>query len=256
MDVALYGMGTAIGDFDGDGLVDVFVTAVGENRLFRNLGKGKFEDVTKPGRMQFYDEAVSTGLGPTTRSVLTFGLFYLDYDLDGRSDFFCANGHLEDEINRVQPSQHHEQPPQMFWNAGPEQATEFLLTDKTQIGPDFLIPIVGRGASYADIDSDVDLDILITATGRAPRLLRNDQALDHHWLRIKLVGDGKHCNRDAIGSWITVIAGDTVQRKQVMPTKSYLSQVLAVKWLTPRLGCEWRWSNRSEQKTNSGIIGL
>lgn len=181
--------------------------------------------VTKPGRMQFYDEAVTTGLGPTTRSYLTFGLFYADYDLDGRSDLFCANGHLEDEINRVQPSQHYEQPPQLFWNAGPEQGTEFLPADESQIGSDLLKPLVGRGASYADIDNDGDLDMLITTTGRAPRLLRNDQALGHHWLRIRLVGDGMLCNRDAIGSWVTVTTADTVQRKQVMPTKSYLSQV-------------------------------
>ena len=208
--------------------------------------------VTKPGRMQFYDEAVTTGLGPTTRSVLTFGLFYFDYDLDGRSDLFCANGHLEDEINRIQPSQHYEQPPQLFWNAGPEQGTEFLLTGESQVDSELLKPIVGRGATYADIDSDGDLDILITATGRAPRLLRNDQALDHHWLRIRLVGDGLHCNRDAIGSWVTVTAAGKVQKKQVMPTKSYLSQVeLPLTFGLGDAGAIDRvlihWSNGSEQ---------
>lgn len=181
--------------------------------------------VTRSGRMQFYDEAVSTGLGPSTRLLLTFGLFYLDYDLDGRADLFCSNGHLEEDINRVQPSQHYEQPPQLFWNAGPEYGTEFLATDEQHVGSDLLRPMAGRGASYADIDGDGDLDILITSTGRRPRLLRNDQQLGHHWLRLTLRGDGNHCNRDAIGSWVEVTVGDEVMRQQVMPTRSYLSQV-------------------------------
>jgi hypothetical protein len=181
--------------------------------------------VTKVGRVQFYDEAITTGLGPSTRSVLTFGLFYFDYDLDGRNDLFCANGHLEDDINRVQPSQHYEQSPQLFWNAGHQSVTEFLLNSKSQVGADLLKPMVGRGAAYADIDNDGDLDVLITATGQKPRLLRNDQSLDHGWLRIKLVGDGIHCPRDAIGAWVDVDLGDAILSQQVMPTRSYLSQV-------------------------------
>lgn len=181
--------------------------------------------VSKSGQMSFTDEAISSGLGPNTRLSLTFGLFYFDYDLDGRSDLFCANGHLEEDINRVQPSQHYAQPPQLFWNAGPTQATEFEELSAAQVGTDLLVPMVGRGATYADIDNDGDLDILVTASGRKPRLLRNDQQLGHHWLRIKLRGDGQTCNRDAIGSWIEVTAAGSLQRKQVMPTRSYLSQV-------------------------------
>ncbi|TWT95674.1 CRTAC1 family protein [Neorhodopirellula pilleata] len=212
------------------GAMGIDVTPI-RNRNALAVAIGNFSNemtalyVTKPGRMQFYDEAVTSGLGPSTRSLLTFGLFYFDYDLDGRDDLFCANGHLEDEINRVQASQHYEQPPQIFWNAGADQATEFIPTTAAQVGSDLIKPIVGRGASYADIDNDGDLDVLITTTGRQPRLLRNDQTLDHHWLRIRLVGDGVDCNRDAIGAWVEVHAGDQVQRKQVMPTRSYLSQV-------------------------------
>ena len=180
--------------------------------------------VTSPGQMQFDDEAISSGLGPNTRLQLTFGLFYIDYDLDGRLDLFCANGHLEEDINRVQESQFYEQPPQLFWNAGPTQDMEFIPLAERYVGADLLKPMVGRGATYADIDNDGDLDVLITASGRAPRLLRNDSELSNHWLRIKLVGDGIKCNRDAIGSWVEVKTAAGIQRRQVSPTRSYMSQ--------------------------------
>jgi hypothetical protein len=181
--------------------------------------------VARRGTLQFLDEATSTGLGPNTRLELTFGLFYFDYDLDGRSDLFCSNGHLEEDINRVQPSQFYEQPPQLFWNAGPQYGTEFVPVGAEHCGDDLLKPMVGRGAAYLDYDNDGDLDILVTSTGRKPRLLRNDRERSNHFLRLKLVGDGRTCNRDAIGSWVSVTVGGKVMRKQVMPTKSYLSQV-------------------------------
>jgi hypothetical protein len=182
--------------------------------------------------MQFMDEAIPTGLGPSTRTSLTFGLFYFDYDLDGRLDLLTANGHLEEDINRVQPSQHYEQPPHLFWNAGAEADTEFLPVTEKESGPDLFKPLVGRGASYADIDGDGDLDVLVTATGQPPRLLRNElcaglptphNTLGHHWLRLKLVGTKS--NRDAIGAWIEVELPDRTLRRQVMPSRSYLSQV-------------------------------
>jgi hypothetical protein len=173
--------------------------------------------------MQFMDEAIPTGLGPSTRTSLTFGLFYFDYDLDGRLDLLTANGHLEEDINRVQPSQHYEQPPHLFWNAGHEADTEYLPVTEKESGSDLFKPLVGRGAAYADIDGDGDLDVLVTATGQAPRLLRNDQQLGHHWLRFKLIGTKS--NRDAISAWIEVELADRTVSQQVMPSRSYLSQV-------------------------------
>jgi len=172
--------------------------------------------------LQFTDEAVPTGLGPSTRLELTFGVFYADFDLDGRLDIFSANGHLEEEINKVQSSQHYEQPPQLFWNCGPEHATEFMDVSTESCGPEFTKPLVGRGAAYADIDNDGDIDVLITASGQSPRLLRNNQSLKNNWLRLKL--KGKKSNRDAIGARVTLKAGGIVQQRHVMPTKSYLSQ--------------------------------
>lgn len=179
--------------------------------------------VSTAGQMQFVDEAISSGLGPKTRLELTFGVTYFDADLDGRLDLIAANGHLEEDINRVQASQHYEQPPQLFWNCGLEQDTEFVGLAAEHCGQDLLRPMVGRGVSYADIDQDGDLDLLLTATGQAPRLLRNDQAVGNHWIRLVLVGTS--CNRDAIGAEVEVHAGDLVLRRQVMPTRSYLSQV-------------------------------
>ena len=173
--------------------------------------------------LQFSDDAVATGLGPPSRIWLKFGLFFFDADLDGRLDLLVANGHLENDIHKVQASQKYAQPPQLYWNSGADAAAEFVPVPQQQTGSDFVQPLVGRGAAFADIDGDGDLDVLLTATGGPPRLLRNEQQLGHHWLRVKLVGHKS--NRDAIGSWVEVHQGDTVQRRQVMPTRSYLSQV-------------------------------
>ncbi len=210
-------MGIDVAPFRGSGAMAI---AIGN---FANEMTALY--VAKRGSLQFFDEAVSTGLGPNTRLELTFGVFYFDYDLDGRLDLFCSNGHLEEEINRVQPSQHYEQPAQLFWNAGADQGTEFVRVDAAHCGKDLQEPTVGRGAAYADFDGDGDLDIVTTAVGREARILRNDLDLDRHWLRIKLIGDGKKVNTDAIGSWVEVTLGDETLRQQVMPTRSYLSQV-------------------------------
>lgn len=201
---------------------------------FRNddalgIAVGNFTDemtalyVSHAGGMQFFDIASAAGLGLNTRAELTFGVFYFDYDLDGRLDLFAANGHLEPEIARVHTGRQYEQSPQLFWNSGSAGSREFQLVAAENAGSDLVRPIVGRGAAFADIDGDGDLDVLITATGQAPRLLRNDQNLGHHWLRLKL--KGTNGNRDAIGAQVDVRLGDRTLRRQVMPTRSYLSQV-------------------------------
>lgn len=178
--------------------------------------------VTRDAGPPLTDEAIVEGIGPASRLALTFGLFFFDYDLDGRLDLLQANGHLEGDINKVQSSQHYRQVPQLFWNCGDNCRSSFLVQPANANG-DLATPLVGRGAAFADIDGDGDLDVVITQNGGPPLLLRNDLALAHHWLRIKLIGTA--VNRDAIGAWVEVRAGGTVQRRQVMPSRSYLSQV-------------------------------
>lgn len=174
------------------------------------------------------DEAITAGIGAPSRRVLSFGLFFFDYDLDGRLDLLQVNGHLEDDIEVVEPSQQYRQAPQLFWNAGPAAASTFVPVEPAP-GDGLTVELVGRGSSYADIDGDGDLDVLLLQTGDRPLLLRNDQETGHRWLRFLLRGDGERVNRDAIGAWVEVeqetAAGTVVQRRRVMPTRSYQSQV-------------------------------
>jgi hypothetical protein len=154
--------------------------------------------------------------------MLTFGLFFFDYDLDGRLDLLQANGHLEEEIAVLQSSQQYRQPAQLFWNAGPNATRTFTPVAPAATG-DLARPIVGRAATYADIDADGDLDVLLTQVAGAPLLLRNDQHTGHHWLRVVLEGRGG--NRDALGAQLELRTGEQVQRRIASFTRSYQSQV-------------------------------
>ena len=172
--------------------------------------------------MQFTDEAIATGIGPQSRLELKFGTLFVDVDLDGRQDIVSANGHLENEINKVQTSQTYEQSPHFFWNCGPASKTEFCPVPQDKCGADYLQKMVGRGAATADIDGDGDLDLLFAATGSSPRLLRNDQKLGNHWLRVNVTGaKGSH---SAIGATVEVKTDKGRYSNVVMPTRGYLSQ--------------------------------
>lgn len=178
--------------------------------------------VSQQDSVIFADEALAEGVGPASRLLLKFGLFFFDYDLDGRLDVLTANGHLEEEIGKIQRSQKYRQPAQLFWNRGAAAGMSFVEVPAKKCGEDLFTPLVGRGSAFADIDGDADLDVVITQAGGKPLLLRNEQKLGHNWIRLKLVGT--RTNRDAIGAWIRVRVNNQTLSRQIMPTRSYLSQ--------------------------------
>ena len=185
--------------------------------------------VLRPGENIFSDDAIVAGVGPASRRALTFGLLFLDADLDGRPDLIAANGHVEPEINRVQASQNYPQPAQLFWNCGNDCPRRFIPLPDTGA---LATPRIGRGLAYADIDADGDLDLALTQTGGQAALLRNDQATDNTWIRIAL--EAPPPNPQAIGATVTVTTSETQQVRTVMPARSYLSSVEAT--LTYGLG--------------------
>jgi hypothetical protein len=173
--------------------------------------------------LQFVDVALTEGVAGPSRSLLKFGVVFFDYDLDGREDLVTCNGHLEPEIAQVQRGQSYAQPAQLFWNTG-RRARGFEIVSEQDAGPDLFKPLVGRGCAFADIDGDGDLDLVFTANGNAPRLLRNDGATGHHWLRLRLEGDGRRSNRSAIGARVQLIANGQEQWREVASSRGYLSQ--------------------------------
>ena len=171
---------------------------------------------------QFSDETIIAGVGPASRAALTFGVLFFDYDLDGRLDYLQANGHVENEINRVQASQQYRQPAQLFWNCG-AQCRQPYVQVPPQRTLDLAQPIVGRGAAYADFDGDGRLDLVLTQVGGAPLLLRNETPMAQYWIRLQL--EGRAPNTGAIGAEVRLQGPEGVQRRTVTPTRSYLSQV-------------------------------
>ncbi len=287
-------LGVVVVDYDNDGHMDLVVANdTVRNFLFRNHGDGTFEEigalegvafdrdgratgamgidagwfrndddlgiaignfanepsslyVTADGLPPFADEAMIEGLAGPTRLVLTFGVLFLDADLDGRLDLLQANGHLEHEINTVHPSQHYEQPGQLFWNCGEGCPTRFVQVADPG---DLATPMVGRAMAYGDFDGDGDPDLIVTQNGRSAVLLRNDQDRGHNWLRVRLVG--ARSNRDAIGARVDLTVGNTTQQRVVSPTRSYLTQVELP--LTFGLG-EHTTVDRLEVRWPSGIV--
>ena len=198
----------------------------GDNAI--GIGIGNFANemtalyVSQGNPLMFEDEAITEGVGPASRLLLKFGFLFLDYDLDGREDILTANGHLEEEIHQVQASQQYRQPAQLFWNAGRDQSAGFIVVPAEKAGGELFEPIVGRGSAFADVDNDGDLDVLLLQTGDRPLLLRNDQKTGNRWARVKLIGTD--ANRDAIGAIVRARIDDRTLTRQVMPTRSYLSQ--------------------------------
>lgn len=206
--------------------------------------------------IQFSDQAIQQGIGSVSQPALTFGVFFFDYDLDGWEDLLTVNGHIEPDIERLDSTQHYRQSAQLFWNAQ-DHGGGFQPVAAKQAGPDLFAPMVGRGSAFADVDGDGDLDVVITQNGGPARLLRNDQALGHRWLRLKLAGTKS--NRDAIGANVKVQINGRTHWRRVMPSRGYLSQSEAI--LTIGLGAsdkvdslEIHWPNGGVQKVQAPAV--
>lgn len=174
---------------------------------------------TKP--LLFQDNASAWGLAAPSRGPMKFGAFFFDADLDGRIDLLGVNGHLEPDIALARPRQTQAEPAQLFRNVG--TATEPKFQNATDAG-DLLKPLVGRGSAHLDYNGDGAPDVAVATNGGEAKLFRNDSKTGHHWLRLKLVGDGVTSNCDAIGATVEVTVGGEVRRFYVSGARGYLSQ--------------------------------
>ena len=202
------GMGTDAADTTGSGKLDLIVTHLDQQlaRFYHNLGGGIFEDATFRSKLSY-----------STFHLSGFGTRFLDYDNDGLRDLFMANGHVLDNIERYHADTKYAEPKLLFRNAG----NGVFENVSAQLGPDFLLPRVSRGAAIADFDNDGDLDILVSNNGQSPQLLRNDGGNANHWLEILLIGTKS--NRDGVGARLKLTAGDLVLYEQRRGGMSYQS---------------------------------
>lgn len=207
--VARGAMGIDAGDYDHSGHPSVIIGNFSNEMiaLYHNEGTGFF-----------IDEAPTSSLGQATLLTLAFGCFFFDYNLDGFLDIYVLNGHVENEINRVQQRVTYAQPPHLFENLGGRDFKEVT----SQMGAAFAAPRVGRGAAYGDYDNDGDLDLLISTCGGPVKLFRNEGGNRNHWVTFRLVGS--RSNRSGIGATVHLQAGGLTQTGVVKSGSSYLSQ--------------------------------
>lgn len=179
------GMGTAAGDYDGDGLLDIIVTNLDReyNNLYRNLGR------------VFADVSYSTGFAPPSLPLVGWGTDFFDYDNDGDLDVLVVNGHVIDNIELFRPGGSYKQPKLLFENIGGR-----FREVAARHGDALQVPQVSRGVAFGDYDNDGDVDVLVSNLGGSPLLLRNDGGTRNHWLSLEL--EGVRSPRDPIGACI------------------------------------------------------
>jgi hypothetical protein len=200
------GMGLALGDYDGDGLLDLLKTHFADDvpALYRNLGRGQFEDV-----------AVASGLAALNRYV-EWGAGMPDLDNDGRPDVLYVTGNVYPEMERQLAQYPHRGPRVVYRNRG--GAFE-LVTDRS--GEGATTPHSSRGAAFGDYDNDGDVDVLVMNMNEPPSLLRNEYAGANRWLLVSL--EGTRSSRDGLGATIVVTAGGRRQARAVLSQSSYYS---------------------------------
>jgi len=201
------GMGVAVGDFDLDGSLDVFKSHFSDdtNTLYRNDGKGYFNDVT-----------IRAGLGVETRYV-GWGAGMADLDNDGWPDIFLVTGSVYPEVERVLPAYPFRTPRLVFRNLGDGRFEELI----EEAGPGVAAVHTSRGCAFGDFDNDGDVDVVVVNLNEAPSLLRNDVTGRGHWLKVLL--SGVKSNRSAIGARVLARYGERTQAQEVLAASSFYS---------------------------------
>ena len=203
------GMGTAFGDWNNDGWFDLTVTNYAQqtNTLYHNDADGFFTDAT-----------ATTKTAQVTYPYLGWATAFIDYDNDGYQDLFVANGHLHDNLAELGQEGTYGQRNLLFRNNRNDTFTESSET----LGAGMKLEDVSRGATFADYDSDGDIDIVVTNSNAPPRLLRNDGGNRKNWLQIRLIATNG--STDAIGARVAVTTGELTQTREVKSGDGYLSQ--------------------------------
>jgi hypothetical protein len=205
------GMGVAVGDYNGDALLDIFKTHFSDDlpALYRNTGRNFFEDASRAAGFEH------------TRHV-EWGTGFADFDNDGRPDILIATGSVYPEVEKVFKEYPHRGPRLVYQNLGNGRFRD--VTTKT--GPGVLSPKSSRGAAFGDFDNDGDVDVLVMNMNEPPLLLRNDYNDErrrgpNNWLEVKLTGT--QSNRSAIGARVVVRVGSNVLAQEVTSQSSYYS---------------------------------
>src|SRR2546422_55777 len=202
-------MGIAVGDYDNDGRVDLYVTNFSDdyNSLYHNEGGGNFLDIT-----------FQLGLGEPTIPFLGWGTGFIDYDNDGRKDIFVANGHVYRSVDKTDWGTTWAQRPQLFRNLNGARFQEV----PPATGSGLAVLASARGAAFGDIFNDGHIDVVMNNLDGPPTLLRNVVRNGNHWLLLKLIG-GPKSPRDATGAVVSLTAGGLRQRGDVLGGGSYSS---------------------------------
>ena len=208
--VAENGMGTAFGDWNNDGWLDLTVTNYAQqtNTLYHNDTDGFFTDTT-----------TTTKTAQLTYPYLGWATAFIDYDNDGYQDLFVANGHLHENLAELGQEGTYGQRNLLFRN---NNANGTFTEVSERLGAGMKLEDVSRGATFADYDLDGDIDIVVTNSNSAPRLLRNEGGNRKNWLQIRLTGASG--SRGAIGASVKIKTGKLTQTREVRSGDGYLSQ--------------------------------